>query len=162
MTVSTDRIEKVAVLRAPLERVWRAVSTSDEFDAWFGVAFDGPFAPGKAMVGRIVPTTVDPEVARSQEPYAGAKFELTVERVEPMKLFSFRWHPFAVDPSHDYSSEPTTLVEFRLEPVEGGTRLTIVESGFDALPLGRRAKAFEMNEGGWTAQAKLVEKYVTR
>ncbi len=157
---SSDRIVKTVVLRASRERVWRAVSDSKEFGHWFGVAFEGPFRAGALMKGRIVPTKVDPEVARMQEPYAGTAFEITVERVEPMRLFSFRWHPFAVDPKVDYSGEPTTLVEFELEEVEGGTRLTITESGFDRVPLERRAKAFAANEQGWTAQARLVERYL--
>ena len=112
------------------------------------------------MKGRIVPTKADPEVAKTQEPYAGALFELTVERIEPMRLFSFRWHPFAVDPKVDYSAEPTTLVTFELESVAGGTQLTITESGFDRIPAGRRGKAFEMNDQGWTHQIRLVEKYL--
>ena len=157
-----DRIEKTVVLRAPLERVWRAISDSKEFGTWFGVEFDGPFAAGKAMVGRIVPTQVDPEVAKLQEPHRGAKFEITVEALEPMKLFSFRWHPFAIDPNVDYSKEETTLVEFRLTEEKGGTRLVITETGFDRVPLERRAKAFTANEGGWEHQSKLLEKYVSR
>ena len=158
---STDRIEKTVELRAPLERVWRALSDSKEFGAWFGVELDGPFVAGSRMKGRIVPTKVDREVARTQQAYAGASFECTIDRVEPMRRFAFRWHPFAVEPSVDYSSEPSTLVEFQLEEVAGGTRLTITESGFDRIPLERRAKAFTANEQGWTAQAKLVEKYLT-
>ncbi|HEY8087194.1 MAG TPA: SRPBCC family protein [Polyangiaceae bacterium] len=161
MVTSTDRIEKRVVLKAPVERVWGAISDASQFGSWFGVEFDGPFAAGARMTGRIVPTRVDPEVAKTQEPYAGAKFEVTVDRIEPMRLFSFRWHPFAVEPSVDYSKEEPTLVVFELEPVAGGTRLTITESGFDRVPVARRAKAFEMNEGGWAAQLQLVEKYVS-
>jgi uncharacterized protein YndB with AHSA1/START domain len=160
MASDTDRIEKKVTLKAPLERVWRAISDAAQFGAWFGVKFDGAFLAGARMQGVIVPTTADPEVAKTQEPYAGAKFDFTVDRIEPMKLFSFRWHPFAVDPAVDYSGEPTTLVVFELEPVPGGTRLTITESGFDHVPLARRAKAFQMNSQGWTAQAMLVEKYL--
>jgi uncharacterized protein YndB with AHSA1/START domain len=157
-----DRIEKTVVLRAPLERVWQAISDAKEFGTWFGVEFDGPFAPSKAMTGRIVPTKVDPEVAKLQEPHRGAKFEITVESIEPMKLFSFRWHPFAIDPNVDYSKEETTLVEFRLSAESGGTKLVITETGFDRVPLERRAKAFTANEGGWEHQSKLLEKYVSR
>ncbi len=160
MTESTDRIEKQVLLRAPLARVWRAVSDAREFGRWFGAAFDGPFSPGARLVGRIVPTTVDPEVAASQRAYEGRTFELWIEEVAAMRRFSFRWHPFAVDPATDFSTEPTTLVAFDLEEVAGGTRLTITESGFDRLPAARRAKAFEMNSGGWAAQARLVEKYL--
>lgn len=160
MATSMDRIEKTVQLRAPLARVWRAVSVAKEFGTWFGVEFDGPFAAGERVTGRIVPTKVDAEVAKNQQPYAGMAFEFTVERVEPMRLISFRWHPFAIDPKVDYSNEPTTLITFELEEVAGGTRLVITESGFDRIPLERRAKAFTANEQGWTAQAKLIEKYL--
>jgi len=158
----TDRIQKRVVLRAPRDRVWRAISDSKEFGSWFGVDFDGPFVAGANVKGRIVPTKVDAEVAKSQEPYAGMAFDFTVDRIEPMRLFSFRWHPFAIDPSVDYSAEPTTLVVFELAEVSGGTELTITESGFDRIPLERRAKAFSMNAEGWTAQAKLIEKYLSK
>src|SRR5215469_2066191 len=103
MGTVSDRIEKRVLLRAPLERVWRAVSDATEFGAWFGVAFDQPFVQGARMVGRIAPTKVDEEVAKLQKPHEGAKFEVTIDRIEPFRLFSFRWHPFAVDPSFDYS-----------------------------------------------------------
>ncbi len=160
MASTTDRIEKQVVLKAPLARVWRAIADAREFGSWFGVAFDGAFAPGARLVGRIVPTTVDAEVAASQRPYEGRSFEIAVEHVDPMRRLSFRWHPFAVDPGVDYAREPMTIVTFELEEVAGGTRLTITESGFDAIPLARRAKAFEMNAQGWAAQAKLVARYV--
>jgi uncharacterized protein YndB with AHSA1/START domain len=160
MDTNTDRIEKKILLHAPLERVWRALSNADEFGSWFGVAFDGPFVPGARITGKIVPTKVDAEVAKTQKPYEGRAFDFTVERIEPERLFSFRWHPFAVDPSVDYSNEPATLVEFRLDKAEGGTLLTITESGFDRVPLARRAVAFKMNEQGWSAQSKLIEKYL--
>jgi uncharacterized protein YndB with AHSA1/START domain len=162
MTRHTDRIHKTVLLRAPLERVWQAVSDASKFGSWFGVAFDGGFAPGKHMAGTIVPTQVDPEAAKAQQPHAGARFELVVEAIEPMRLFSFRWHPFAIDPEVDYSSEPMTLVTFELEAVASGTQLTITETGFDRIPAARRAKAFEMNEHGWTEQLRLVEKYLAR
>ncbi|HEX3342969.1 MAG TPA: SRPBCC family protein [Polyangiaceae bacterium] len=160
MTSETDRIQKTTVLRAPLERVWTAISDAAQFGRWFGVAFDRPFVAGKLLRGKIVPTKADPEVARTQEPYAGAAFEITVDRIEPMKLFSFRWHPFAVDPKVDYSGEPMTLVTFELEPVAAGTQLTVTETGFDRVPLARRAKAFEMNDQGWTAQVALIGRYL--
>lgn len=160
MATNTDRIEKKALLRARRERVWRAVSDSRQFGSWFGVEFDGPFVAGTRTTGRLVPTTVDAEVAKSQKPYEGRALELSVDRVEPMRLFSFRWHPFAVEPGIDYSKEPTTLVVFELEEVSGGTMLTVTESGFDRIPLERRAKAFASHEQGWTAQTKLIEKYL--
>ena len=160
MGTDTDRIEKSVVLRAPRERVWRAISDSKQFGSWFGVQFEGPFVAGKSIVGKLVGTTVDAEVARRQEQYKGQRFEFTVDRVEPMRLFSFRWHPFAMDSGVDYSKETPTLVAFVLEEVQGGTRLTVTESGFDQIPIERRAKAFAANEGGWAAQMKLVEKYL--
>jgi len=157
---TTDKIEKKVVLRAPRERVWNAISDAKQFGTWFGVEFEGPFVAGQRITGRMTPTKVDPAVARMQEPYAGMAFDYTVDRIEPMRLFSFRWHPFAIDPNVDYSHEPTTLVVFELEEVAGGTQLTITETGFDKIPLERRAKAFAANDGGWTKQAELIKKYV--
>lgn len=160
MTASTDRIEKQVLLKAPRERVWRAISDSREFGSWFGVAFDGPFVAGASLTGRIVPTTVDAEVAASQKPYEGKAIEITVERIEPPRLFSYRWHPYSVERGVDYSKEPTTLVAFVLEDAPGGTLLTITESGFDRIPAARRTKAYGANEQGWAAQAKLIGKYL--
>jgi uncharacterized protein YndB with AHSA1/START domain len=158
--MSTDRIDKQILLRATRERVWRAVSDAKEFGSWFGVAFDGPFAAGTRVTGRIVPTTVDAEVAKMQEPYAGKAYDWTVERIEPMQRISFRWHPYAVEEGVDYSKEPTTLIEFELVDAPGGILLKISESGFDQIPLARRAKAFKANEGGWQMQTRLIEKYL--
>lgn len=160
MGTDTNRIEKKVLLRAPLQRVWRAVSDAREFGSWFGVEFDGPFTPGARITGKITPTKVDPEVAKAQKPYEGKAFDFTIDRIEPQRLLSFRWHPFAVDPSVDYSREPTTLVVFELEEASNGTLLKVTESGFDGIPLARRAEAFAMNEQGWVAQMKLVEKYL--
>jgi len=159
---TTDRIEKQILLRASHERVWSAISDARQFGSWFGMRLDGPFVAGARLTGHIVPTTVDAEVAKAQEPYSGTAFEVLVERLEPMRLFSFRWHPYAVERGTDYSNEPTTLVEFVLEPKSEGTLLTITESGFDRLPLERRAEAFKSNEGGWEAQTRLIEKYLAR
>jgi uncharacterized protein YndB with AHSA1/START domain len=160
MPTVTDRIEKQVLLRAPRERVWRAVSDSREFGAWFGAAFEGPFVQGGRLAGKIVPTTVDPEIAKSQEPWAGTRFEVAVERLEPPALLAFRWHPYPVEASIDDPSVPTTLVTFRLEDAPGGTLLTITESGFDGLPPDRRAKSFADNDQGWTEQTKLIAKYL--
>lgn len=157
---STDRITKSIDLAAPLERVWKAIADSSAFGAWFGIAFDGPFVAGKPCRGTIVPTRVDPEVAAMQAPHQGTPVEFFVDRIEAPRLFSFRWHPFAIDREADYSNEPTTLIEFTLEEIARGTRLRITESGFDQIPLERRAKAFAANEGGWEHQTKLVEKYL--
>jgi len=158
--MNTDRIEKRIVLPAPLERVWRAISDARQFGSWFGVAFDGPFVAGARLTGKIVPTTVDAEVAKQQKPYAGMAFEFFVERIEPMRTIEFRWHPFAVEPGVDYSGEPTTRIVFELQPVSDGVLLTVTESGFDQIPLARRAKAFTANDGGWAMQMKLIENYL--
>jgi uncharacterized protein YndB with AHSA1/START domain len=162
MGTTTDRIEKKVLLRAARGRVWRALTNAEEFGSWFGVKLESRFSPGAHVRGTITPTTVDTEVAEMQKPYTGRAFDLTVDRIEPERLFSFRWHPAAVDPGVDYSNEPTTLVTFELEEVAEGTMLTVVESGFDQIPLARRAMAFAMNEGGWAAQMKLIGKYVDR
>src|SRR5438552_15422363 len=136
---STDRIEKRILLRALRSRVWRALTDAREFGAWFRVALEGPFAEGATIRGRI-----------TYPGYEHVTMEMLVERMDPERLFSYRWHPYAVSPDADYSAEPTTLVEFRLEEVPGGTLLTIVESGLDRLPTEPRPMAFGMNTPGWT------------
>jgi uncharacterized protein YndB with AHSA1/START domain len=160
--MSTDRIEKKILLRAPRKRVWRALSDSTEFGTWFGMKFDGPFTPGARLRGTIVGTTVDADVAKAQKEYEGMPFEITVDRIEPERLFSFRWHPGAVERGVDYSHEPTTLIVFALEEVANGVMLTVTESGFDQIPLARRAKAFKANEQGWGMVVKLIEKYLAQ
>lgn len=162
MTTTTDRIEKQVLLRAPLERVWKAISDARQFGTWFGIEFDAQFAPGATVSGKMVPTTVDEEVAKMQEPHTGIAFDVRVERIEPMRLFAFRWQPTATEAGTDFSKEPTTLVTFALQEVADGVLLTITESGFDGIPLDRRAEAFESNEHGWTIQATLIEKYVSQ
>jgi uncharacterized protein YndB with AHSA1/START domain len=160
--MSTDRIEKKILLRAPRKRVWRALSDSTEFGTWFGMKFEGPFTPGARLRGTIVGTTVDADVAKAQKEHAGIPFEITVDRIEPERLFSFRWHPHAVERGVDYSHEPTTLIVFALEEVANGVMLTVTESGFDQIPLARRAKAFKANEQGWGMVVKLIEKYLAQ
>jgi uncharacterized protein YndB with AHSA1/START domain len=147
---STDRIEKRVVLRASRSRVWRAISTAEEFGAWFRVNLEGVFAEGATIRGRI-----------THPGYEHVTLEMQVERVEPERYFSYRWHPYAIDPAVDYSAEPTTLVEFILEEIEGGTALTIVESGFDRIPPARRAEAFRMNDQGWAGEIKNIERHVS-
>jgi uncharacterized protein YndB with AHSA1/START domain len=158
--MNTDQITKTILLRASRARVWRAISDANEFGSWFGMKFDGQFAPGAALKGVLTPTTVDAEVGAAQEQYKGKPFEIRIERMEPERLFSMRWHPYAVDPAVDYSNEPTTLVEFTIEDAEEGVLLTVTESGFDRIPLERRAKAFAANEQGWSMMIKVIEKYV--
>jgi len=146
---NTDRIEKKIVLRAPRARVWRAITDSQEFGTWFRAALDGPFVAGERVGGRI-----------TYPGYEHLRMDVLVEKIEPERLFSFRWHPNAIEPGADYAKEPTTLVEFRLEEVAEGTLLTIVESGFDALPAERRADAYRGNDEGWTEQLKNIEAHV--
>ena len=153
-----DRIEKQVLLRAPLERVWRALSDPAEFGSWFGMRVDGPFEAGRRLRAQIVPTTVDPEVAEAQKAYEGVPFEIVVERVEPERVLSFRW-THEPDPG-GAGDAPSTLVEFTLEQREGGVLLRVTESGFDQIPLERRAKMFSENEEGWAIQMRLVERYL--
>lgn len=159
MTSASDRIEKQVLLRAPLARVWRALSRSSEFGTWFGMQLDGDFLPHTTVTGRMVPTEVDPEVAAQQKPFTGMPVELFIERVEPMSLLSFRWHPYPPEDG-DTSKLPTTLVTFELAAAEGGTLLRLSESGFDQIPIERRARAFSDNEGGWEIQTQLIGKYL--
>jgi uncharacterized protein YndB with AHSA1/START domain len=149
-TSSTDRIEKRVELRASRSRVWRAITNAEEFGAWFRVNLEGAFVEGATIRGKI-----------THPGYEHVTMEMLVERIEPERYFSYRWHPYAVDPAVDYSTEPTTLVEFILQDAEGGTALTIVESGFDRIPLARRAEAFRMNDNGWAGQIKNLAKYVS-
>ena len=145
----TDRIEKEIVVKAPRARVWRALTDAAEFGKWFGAEMKDPFTPGARATGRI-----------THPGYEHLTLDMTVERMEPERLFSWRWHPYAVDPNRDYSDEPTTLVECELTDVPEGTRLRIVESGFDRVPLARREEAFRMNSNGWAAQMNNSQRYL--
>lgn len=148
---NTDRIEEKILLRVPRARVWRALTDAGEFGAWFGVKLTGAFAPGATVKGTI-----------TEKGYEGLPFEIVVDRIEPQRLFSWRWHPYAVDPAVDYSAEPPTLVVCELEETADGTILTLVESGFDKIPSARRAEAYGMHEEGWAAQMKSIERYLAK
>jgi uncharacterized protein YndB with AHSA1/START domain/uncharacterized damage-inducible protein DinB len=150
-TTTTDRIEKQVTLGAPRARVWRALTDVSQFNDWFGVSLTGPFTPGAEVRGRI-----------NIRNYEHVTMTIWIEKMEPERFFSFRWHPYAVEPGVDYSAEPTTLVTFTLDDAGGGTRLTIVESGFDAIPASRRAAAFSMNEKGWAGQAENIKRFLGR
>jgi uncharacterized protein YndB with AHSA1/START domain len=145
-----DRIEKRIVLRAPRSRVWRAITNAEEFGTWFRVKLEGRFVEGATIRGKI-----------TYPGYEHLIMEMQVERIEPEQYFAYRWHPYAVDPTVDYSPEPMTLVEFRLDETKDGTLLTIVESGFEQIPAARRAEAFRMNDGGWAEQTRNIEKHVS-
>jgi uncharacterized protein YndB with AHSA1/START domain len=149
MTTSTDRIEKSVVLPAPRARVWRAISDSREFSRWFGVNLSSPFVVGQATTGNITIPNYDHLI-----------MTVWIETIEPESRFAFRWHPSAIDTTVDYSTEHTTLVTFTLADADGGTRLTVVETGFDALPDARRVPAFTSNNSGWAGQMKAIAKYL--
>ena len=145
-----DRIEKRIELKAPVSKVWQALTDHKAFGAWFRVKIDGPFVPGQPSTGQIaVPG------------YEHVKWQAVVQKMEAEKLFSYTWHPYAVDPKVDYSQEQPTLVEFRLQPsAGGGTVLTVTESGFEKIPAGRRPEALRMNDGGWAGQVKNIARYL--
>jgi uncharacterized protein YndB with AHSA1/START domain len=147
----TDRIERQIEIKATVSRVWRALTDHREFGEWFRVKLDGPFVPGQASRGQI-----------THPGYEHVRWEAVVQAIEPERLFSFTWHPYAVDPNMDYSNEAPTLVEFRLEETARGTLLRVTESGFDKIPSHRRAEALRMNEGGWEEQMKNIDSYVAQ
>lgn len=150
----SDRIEKQMELKAPLSRVWRALTDYREFGEWFRVKLDGPFVPGQVSRGHI-----------TYPGYEHVQWEARVQKMEPERLFSFTWpHPKSIEAA-EYSpspDDPATLVEFRLEPTKAGTLLRLIESGFDRLPADRRLQDFRRNEGGWSEQMKNIESYVAR
>ena len=145
----SDCIEKRIELKAPISRVWQALTDYRKFGEWFRVKLDGPFVPGEISRGHI-----------THPGYEHVKWEALVQKMEPERLFSYTWHPYAVDASIDYSGETPTLVEFRLEPVQDGTLLVVTESGFDRIPASRRDEAFRKNDGGWAQQIKNIESHV--
>jgi uncharacterized protein YndB with AHSA1/START domain len=146
-----NEIEKQIDVKAPLSRVWRALTDYREFGQWFQVRLDGPFVPGQACAG-----------AMTYPGFEGKPFTVVVKEIQPERLFSYTWHPYALDPDRDYDAEPQTLVVFTLHEIAGGTRLTVNESGFDSLPADRREEAFSMNEGGWEAQLQNVARHVAQ
>jgi uncharacterized protein YndB with AHSA1/START domain len=147
----SDRIEKQIELKAPLSRVWKALTDHKQFGEWFRVNIQSPFVPGQTARGNVL-----------YPGYEHVVWEAVILTMEPEHLFSFTWHPFAIDPAVDYSGETPTLVEFRLQPTAAGTLLTLTESGFDKIPAHRRADAFRMNDHGWTQQMKNIETYVAQ
>jgi uncharacterized protein YndB with AHSA1/START domain len=149
MTTTSDSIQREVVLKATRSRVWKALTDSKQFGAWFGVVIDQEFAAGKSVRAKVT----HPE-------YKDLTFDMTILDIVPEQRFSWRWHPNAVDRTRDYGSEPTTLVVFSLEEVPGGTRLSVVESGFDAVPIERRHDAYRGNTQGWDYQMGAIEKYV--
>ena len=145
----TDRIEKSIEIKAPVSRVWRALTDHREFGQWFRVRLDGPFLAGQVSRGQI-----------THPGYEHIRWTAVVQKIEPERLFSFTWHPYAIDQAQDYSAEPQTLIEFTLEKTPTGTLLRVVESGFDKLPEKRRLEAFRMNERGWGQQMENIARHV--
>lgn len=150
-TSTTGRIENEVFLRAPRTRVWRALTDPAQFGEWFGVRVNDPFTPGARVRGAV-----------THPGYEHLTFDILIDQVVPERLISWRWHPHPIDTARDYSKEPTTLVVFELEDAPGGTRLKVVESGFDNVPADRRLQAYRGNEEGWSAQMVSIEKYVTK
>ena len=145
-----DRIEKVVDLKAPVSRVWRALTDHEEFGKWFRVRLDGPFEVGVTTTGNIT--------------YPGhehMKWESVTEQMEPERLFVFSWPPSAVDPETSYGEDAKVIVEFRLQPIESGTRLTITETGFLQFPESKRLEVLRSNQEGWDIQAKNVAAHVS-
>ncbi len=147
----TDRIEKTVELKAPVSRVWRALTDHDEFGSWFRVKLDAPFRPGQVSRGHV-----------TYPGYEHLQWQVEVVRMEPERLFSLTWHPYAIDPDRDYADEPPTLVEFTLRETATGTLLRVTESGFDKLPADRRLDAFRMNDRGWSTQMDNIAAHVDR
>jgi uncharacterized protein YndB with AHSA1/START domain len=147
--MTDDRIEKQIELKAPVSRVWRALTDYREFGEWFRVKLEGPFVVGQAASGYI-----------TWPGYEHLRMEVVVQKIEPERSFSYTWHPYAMDPKVDYSQETPTLVEFTLAKSATGTLLVITESGFDKVPSHRRDEAFRMNDNGWGQQLKNIESYV--
>ncbi len=145
----TNRIEKRIELKAPVTRVWQALTDHKQFGEWFRVKIEGPFVAGQTSQGHI-----------TYPGYEHVKWHAVVQKIEPEHYFSYTWHPYAIDPNIDYSKEPSTLVEFTLEKIPGGTLLIVTETGFDNIPQDRRFEAFRMNDSGWSEQIKNIEKYV--
>ncbi len=150
-TLSTNRIEKTIDIKAPIDRVWRAVTSHKEFGAWFKVKLDGPFVAGRPSRGQM-----------TNPGYEHVVWQAQIVKMEAPRLFAFTWHPYAIDPKVDYSGETPTLVEFHLESTAEGTRLVVTETGFDALPAQRKPDALRMNDGGWTKQVQNIKAYVER
>jgi uncharacterized protein YndB with AHSA1/START domain len=146
-----DHIEKRIELKAPVSRVWKALTNHEEFGAWFRVKLAGPFVPGQLSRGTI-----------TYPGYEHVQWEAVVKEMTPEKVFSFTWHPYAIDPDVDYSTETPTLVEFRLQPTAQGTLLVVTESGFDKIPAHRQIEALRMNDGGWAEQMKNIERHVAQ
>jgi uncharacterized protein YndB with AHSA1/START domain len=168
-----NRIEKHVVLKASIERVWRAITDAEEFGRWFGISLEGRFVVGEEITGTFSKSFDEQAIMEHQRslgvPVSGIRrftggglIFCKVERIEPESYFSFRWIPYGIDVDVNPNDEPTTLVEFQLAPAPEGTLLTITESGFEKVPEHRKLRAFRMNEDGWSAQLENIKRYVEK
>lgn len=160
--MSEDRIEKHVVVHAPRERIWKVLADAEEFGRWFGARFEGPFVAGRSLRGVIAPSVLDTREDIASHPYQGKPMVLHIERMDPPSRFSFRWHPLEVRSNSQGGEGPSTLVEFTLEETKGGTKVTVVESGFSKLPAAERHPCFESHDGGWAIQVQRIRTYSER
>ena len=160
--MSPRNVESPFIYPSPIAARTPQTSATTSVDKQSEVSLAAPNIAGAPVTlnGRVVPTEVDAQIAEQQKPYEGLVFPVYVEAVVPMERLAFRWHPYSIEPGGDYSNEPTTLVTFDLADAPGGVLLTIVESGFEQIPVARRAEAFKANETGWEEQTRLIAKYL--
>lgn len=144
-----NQIEKTIRLKAPMSRVWRALTDHREFSEWFKMNLNAPFVAGSETIGHVNCGAAE-----------NLEVRIKVVKMEPETLFSYTWHPYAIDPDRDYSAEEPTHVTFRLADHGGETELTVTETGFPNLPADRRLEAFRMNTEGWTVQVDNIKRYV--
>lgn len=151
-SAQSNQIERNILIHTPRARVWHALSNAEAFGTWFGAKLAGQtFAPGQRVRGPITICS-----------YEHVWFDVVIERMEPERLLSYRWHPYPVDPAIDYAKEEPTLVTFTLEDAPGNaTLLKVVESGFDKVPPERRLEAFRMNSNGWEAQLANISRHAS-
>jgi uncharacterized protein YndB with AHSA1/START domain len=145
-----NQIEKQIELKAPISKVWNALTDYKQFSEWFGVALESPFKMGETTEGQI-----------TIEGYEFIRFTANVQKMEAEQLFSYTWHPASLEKNHDYSNETPTLVEFKLTESTNGTLLTVIETGFNKLPENRREESFRRNSDGWAMQLESIEEYLT-
>jgi uncharacterized protein YndB with AHSA1/START domain len=152
MSLTTlTRIDRAIEIAAPPERVWRALTDPAELSAWFQVTIEGHLAPGS----EVWMTSVHPG-------HVGQRFKVSVVEMTPPSRVIWQWHAGEIDPAIDYSREPQTTVTFTLTPTEGGTRLQLEETGFDAIALERRAKVYGDNSQGWSEVLVWLQRHVEK
>lgn len=148
MTNQQNSIERQIEIKAPVAKVWEALTDAKLFGQWFKVELHSPFVAGQTTKGRNVSKGFEMDM------------EFIVKEIKPKSYFAYAWTPFPMDRNFDYSKEEPTLVEFFLESSAVGTVLKVKESGFNKVTASRRAEAFKMHTGGWEAQLKNIEKFL--